>query len=428
MLLQLIIILNCLSSIEGYGWVPLLDLKRYNTKKPSEIKILDKNLVIWEKNNEIIVQDNACLHRGGPLSEGYIDEESKNLRCSYHGWEFNNDGSILSIPQQSNNCKTCKLKQKTYDTYKNCHILWINLNNTYCEFPEHIKKNNQNISSDIFVAELPYSMNILLENLFDPSHVPFAHHKLQSTRDLASTVNSSLTSMNSSELNIYFEDNTLKNNQYRNGTMSFYSPCHYVLYSIYPESYLKRLHIYAVPILPFKTRIFVQYEYKEGTFKTIYSNLPSWFKHLVTHTFFDSDSMLLYKQEQMLRRKKKLKDCVTTYKTPTTSDHSIRSFHKWKKTYPQVWSNIVNLYENETLELSREQVFDRYNDHTRYCTHCMGALNNLQVIQKTIPVLLFLHSIYNNNIYESSIAIIIYYFIEKLKSYFIFRDYVHNEV
>jgi phenylpropionate dioxygenase-like ring-hydroxylating dioxygenase large terminal subunit len=422
------IILLFIPYIYGYGWLPLLDLKTYNTKKPSEINILDKKLVIWEKDNEIVVQDNFCMHRGGPLSEGYIDRETKNLRCSYHGWEFNNYGQVESIPQAYNDCNKCRfLVQNTYRTKKSCNMLWINLNESICEFPSHISNKNGLISNDIFVAEVPYTMNILLENLFDPAHVPFAHHKLQSFRDLASSVNSTVLTMNSTSLEIYFEDKTLKDGNYRNGTMSFYNPGHYVLSNIYPKTFIKQLHVYCVPILPHKTRIFVQYEYDDGWFKEIYSKIPSWFKHSLTHAFFDSDTMILYKQEQALRSKNILKDCTSIYTTPTSSDYSIKSFHKWKKSFPQIWSDLVN-ENNSTFELSRMQVFDRYNDHTKNCKHCSDALNNLKNMQKILPTLLLIHSIYNNNIYEVTIAISIYYLIENMKSFFIYRDYIHNEL
>ena len=33
------------SFVNSYGWVPLLDLKSYNTKKPSSIQVLDKELI-----------------------------------------------------------------------------------------------------------------------------------------------------------------------------------------------------------------------------------------------------------------------------------------------------------------------------------------------------------------------------------------------
>ena len=71
-----------IKSVDSYGWVPLLDLKSYNTEKPSSIQILNKELVVWEKNDEIIVQDNACIHRKAPLSEGYIDKKTKNVMCT----------------------------------------------------------------------------------------------------------------------------------------------------------------------------------------------------------------------------------------------------------------------------------------------------------------------------------------------------------
>jgi hypothetical protein len=137
--------------------------------------------------------------------------------------------------------------------------------------------------------------------------------------------------------------------------------------------------------------------------------------------------MLLYKQEQALRKKNMLNDCLKTYTTPTSSDNSIKSFHKWKKLFPQKWSNLVN-ENNSTFELSREQIFDRYNDHTKNCKHCSDTLDNLKITQKLLPALLLIHSIYNNNIYESTIAISIYYLIENIKSFFIYRDYIHNEL
>ena len=76
------ILLTLFTLVNSYGWVPLIDVKNYPINKPREIELMNKKLVIWEKNKNIIVQDNACIHRGGPLSEGYIDPKTQNLRCS----------------------------------------------------------------------------------------------------------------------------------------------------------------------------------------------------------------------------------------------------------------------------------------------------------------------------------------------------------
>ena len=79
------------------------------------------------------------------------------------------------------------------------------LNDFYSPFPSHISDNELLVCDDSFVIEVPYTMNILLENLFDPAHVPFAHHKLQSSRDLASSVNSSVRIANETTLQIFLK-------------------------------------------------------------------------------------------------------------------------------------------------------------------------------------------------------------------------------
>ena len=412
--------LNCF--INGYGWVPLLDIKTYNTKKPSEIVVFDKTLVIWEKNNNIIVQDNACLHRKGPLSEGYIDNDSNNLRCSYHGWEFNENGNILSIPQKE--CgKHCKYNQHTYATELCSDILWINLNDSYCEFPYHVP----NITTDTTVVELPYSMNILLENFFDPAHIPFAHHKLQSTRELASSVNSSINIMNSTTLQLYFEDKTLENNEYRNGSMTFYDPCHYELKNIYPDIFVKGLHIYCVPILPHKTRIFIQQEHNDGISKIIYSKIPHWIKHVVTQTFLDSDTMLLYKQEQHLLKMNSLHNCTKLYTTPTTSDYSVHMFNKWLKKYPKSWSDKI-IQTNYPITRTREDVFDRYNGHTKNCIYCTNTLNIVENIKRLLLIVLIYNATHNTSFIDIYSIMILYLSMNYFENFFLFKNYVHNEL
>lgn len=428
----LLLLFHTFLSVLSYGWFPLLDLKSYNIKKPSEIQIFDKKLVVWEKDNNIVVQDNACLHRGGPLSEGFIDNQSRNLKCSYHGWEFDQNGNIISLPQSNKKPDFCKF-QKTYQTFQSCNILWILYDDRDTPFPTHISKHNNSVSDDTFVIEVPYSINTLLENFFDPAHIPFAHHKLQSTRDAASPVNSTLITMDPSCLQIYFEDSTLPNKKYRNGTMSFYYPSHYLLNSTYPDIYIKRLHVYCVPVYPFKTRIFVQNEYNhKNNFRnaliinTIQS-LPKWIKHPITHTFFDSDTMLLHKQEQMLKNKNSFFNSTKTYFTPSSSDYSIYLFHKWKNKFAPNWTSIS--YSSPLdLHLSRKQIFDRYHDHTIHCVSCSSALHSLQTIQTYAPPLLLSQSMYFQNYFLALSAVFLYLIIDKIKSIYIFQDYIHNEL
>ena len=68
--------------------------------KPTTATLLGIPLVIWKSTSSPDYQIflDKCPHRLAPLSEGRINE-SGNLMCSYHGWEFNSDGECTRIPQ-----------------------------------------------------------------------------------------------------------------------------------------------------------------------------------------------------------------------------------------------------------------------------------------------------------------------------------------
>lgn len=46
-----------------------------------------KSLAIFNVDGQFHVIDNTCLHRGGPLGEGEL--ENNVVTCPWHGWQFN---------------------------------------------------------------------------------------------------------------------------------------------------------------------------------------------------------------------------------------------------------------------------------------------------------------------------------------------------
>jgi phenylpropionate dioxygenase-like ring-hydroxylating dioxygenase large terminal subunit len=57
-----------------------------------------------------------------------------------------------------------------------------------------------------FVRELPYSADFVIENFMDPSHIPFAHHGLQSLRSDASPMAMQILVSNFTHVETTFED------------------------------------------------------------------------------------------------------------------------------------------------------------------------------------------------------------------------------
>ena len=135
--------------------------------------------------------DDRCAHRFAPLSEGRILNNATSsglscLQCSYHGWEFNNEGSCNRIPQASENAKSnklCSLQSYPIQIAANMIFVWADPNTkpTSDEQPiSNLLKRFDETGGTArgFQRDLPYGFELLGENLADISHLPFSHHSV----------------------------------------------------------------------------------------------------------------------------------------------------------------------------------------------------------------------------------------------------------
>jgi nitrite reductase (NADH) small subunit len=62
-----------------------------------EIPCGDKTICVARVNGTISAMDNVCLHRGGPLGQGMI--EDGKVVCPWHGWQWNpHTGEAVDSP------------------------------------------------------------------------------------------------------------------------------------------------------------------------------------------------------------------------------------------------------------------------------------------------------------------------------------------
>ena len=77
-------------------WVPVA-YERDLGDLPKRIRILGENLVIYkDKQGTIGLLELHCSHRGSSLEFGIIEE--RGIKCCYHGWKYDYDGTILDTP------------------------------------------------------------------------------------------------------------------------------------------------------------------------------------------------------------------------------------------------------------------------------------------------------------------------------------------
>lgn len=52
------------------------------------IEVGGRTIALFNVKGEFFALDNTCMHRGGPLGEGFVDQNSLTVQCPWHGWIY----------------------------------------------------------------------------------------------------------------------------------------------------------------------------------------------------------------------------------------------------------------------------------------------------------------------------------------------------
>jgi nitrite reductase (NADH) small subunit len=62
------------------------------------VSVDGRDVALFRLGQEFFAIDNSCLHRGGPLCEGFIDDEV--VTCPLHGWSYEiRTGTMVQDPR-----------------------------------------------------------------------------------------------------------------------------------------------------------------------------------------------------------------------------------------------------------------------------------------------------------------------------------------
>ena len=175
-------------------WYPVVPVRDLHTDRPNKATLLGRDFCIWQSDGNWLAFADSCPHRLIPLSEGRI--ENNKLQCAYHGWEFNDSGSCVKIPQLGTESRSSPalLNQRacasTFPLRVIQDLVWIFPSNDAVAAqliqPALIDEldDSRNVdATDMYTRDLPYSWDVLVENLCDPTHVSFAHHSFMNGAD-----------------------------------------------------------------------------------------------------------------------------------------------------------------------------------------------------------------------------------------------------
>ncbi|CAA7395366.1 unnamed protein product [Spirodela intermedia] len=389
-------------------WYPLAPVCDLDKRVPHAKTVLGLDVVVWWDRLEEKWQvfRDLCPHRLAPLSEGRIDQWGR-LQCVYHGWCFDGNGSCKYIPQAPADGPPLHTFKKACATpYPSCEqnkILWFWPNSdpqfkdilTQKRPPYVPELDDPSYSCTMGMRDLPYGYEVLVENLMDPAHVPYAHYRImripKADREGGvpldiKVVKHNLSGFTASQEGRYSD---------------FVAP---VLFRFLPDlssiGNLEMLKERSASLQPKKRRfllVFICIPVSLGRSRLIWvfprnfavwidRIIPRWVFHIGQNLIIDSDLNLLHLEERKIAESG-ISNWQRACFVPTKSDALVVAFRKWLKKYS---NNQVNWGPKSNLQLPptppREQLMDRYWSHTVQCSSCRGALKGLRILEASLQI------------------------------------------
>ncbi|KAM1340986.1 hypothetical protein ACFX2F_005492 [Malus domestica] len=397
-------------------WYPLMPVCDLDKRVPHGKKVLGIDVVVWWDRNESAwkVFDDACPHRLAPLSEGRIDQWGR-LQCVYHGWCFNGSGDCKFIPQAPTDGPPIHTNKKAcvaaYPTTVQNGIVWFwpNSDPQYKDVlaekkPPYIPElDDPSYSGPMGNREIPYGYEVLIENLMDPAHVPYAHYgimQMRQPKEKADREGGRPLDLRVEKLDI---NGFIAKQEW--GWSKFLPPCVFYGTPLDPleqgngaassaetkkvsSAQRRSLLIFiCIPVSPGNSRLISTFPRNFGIW--IDKIVPRWMFHIGQNLVLDSDIYLLHVEERKIMEAGPAqwqKACFV----PTKSDALVVGFRKWLNKYAggQVdWRGKFSGALPPTPP--REQLLDRYWSHVVNCSSCSAGYKGLKVLEVVLQFAAF---------------------------------------
>lgn len=164
-------------------WHPLCASAELEDNRVQPIRLLGEDLVLYrDYAGTVGLLARQCPHRRADLSYGWVEE--CGLRCSYHGWLFNDLGECREQPfEDTTNPKSRfreKIKQPSYRTAEKAGLIWAYLGPEPAPLvPNWEPFTWSNGFVQIVTSTIPCNWLQTQENSIDPVHFEWLHDTWQ---------------------------------------------------------------------------------------------------------------------------------------------------------------------------------------------------------------------------------------------------------
>jgi phenylpropionate dioxygenase-like ring-hydroxylating dioxygenase large terminal subunit len=375
------------------AWYPTHFLEDLDRAKPNAFTLLGEDVVIWWDGAGQTWRAFAdqCPHRLAPLSEGRIAEDGL-LECPYHGWAFAGSGECDRIPQQPEGGKAETSQRacvRAYPVAERQGLLFL-----YAGDPDRAAAAPVPVIEPVetepdgwvwmnIFRDLPYDALTLLENVLDPSHLPFTHHKSVGNRANATPVELAVLQSDKHGFTGLWAEGPRRGKLGSQHT-TFIAPS-LMWHDLTSQQFGRTITaVYATPIRKGECRLFARFPFKFASKIPALAirYTPNWYSHLGQNAILEDDQIFLHWQERVLEAQGGGAAFSKAFYLPTKADRFVFEYRQWIDQYS------ADPFPGQTLpaRLDRMTLLDRYHSHTEKCSSCRQALATIQKIRTGLIV------------------------------------------
>ncbi len=165
-----------MGAVLRHYWYPVAMARELDEFPVKQIRLLGENWAVFKtENGDYGIVDERCPHRGASLVYGIVDEDG--LRCGYHGWKFDTEGTcvdILAEPDSSPKFReSCSVRSGEAQELGGMVWAWVGEGDAP-ELPRYEAYVMDGVR-DIGHSMLPCNWLQIMENAVDPYHVEALH-------------------------------------------------------------------------------------------------------------------------------------------------------------------------------------------------------------------------------------------------------------
>jgi phthalate 4,5-dioxygenase len=161
-------------------WMPILIAADLTADgRPERVRLMGEDLLAFrDTNGRIGLVQERCPHRRASLYFGRNEE--CGIRCIYHGWKFDADGTCVDMPSEPDaSAFRDKIHITSYPAVERCGFVWAYLGPLPAPELPRFEWMDQPESHHVPSMRVQYSNWVqALEGEFDQSHVSYLHSRL----------------------------------------------------------------------------------------------------------------------------------------------------------------------------------------------------------------------------------------------------------